>query len=121
MLEFFGMQLYSWNDIAAERMSPTISRKVIHSGRITLARISLAKGAVVPRHSHENEQITNMEKGRLLFRFDDREIIVEAGQTLAILPNEPHSAEALEDCVALDLFAPVREDWLRGDDAYLRG
>ena len=115
------MGLHTWNDIPVDRMSASISRKVIHSGRITIARVYLAKGAVVPRHSHENEQVTTMEKGRLRFQFDDREVIVDAGQTLVILPNEPHSAEALEESVALDLFAPVREDWIRGDDAYLRG
>lgn len=115
------MQIYNWNELPADRMSETICRKVIHAGRITMARIYLAKGAVVPRHSHENEQVSTIESGRLLFRFDDgREVIVEAGQTLVIEPNDPHSAEAVEETVALDLFAPIREDWLRGDDAYLR-
>src|SRR5689334_4488457 len=115
------MQIYSWNDMPAERLSDSICRKVIHARRITIARIYLAKGTVVPRHSHENEQISTIEKGRLLFRFDNgREVTVEAGQTLVIEPNDPHSAEAVEETVGVDLFAPIREDWIRGDDAYLR-
>ena len=61
-----------------------------------------------------------MEKGRLKFVLDGREVILEPGQSLHIPANLPHSAEALEDCVALDLFSPPREDWKRGDDAYLR-
>lgn len=115
------MQLYKWNELPVDRLSPSICRKMIHSGRMTVARIYLAKGAVVPRHSHENEQITNLETGRLRFQFDDRDVIIEAGQSVAIAPNEAHLVEALEESVALDLFAPIREDWVRGDDAYLRG
>jgi quercetin dioxygenase-like cupin family protein len=80
----------------------------------------LLAGGVVPRHSHENEQVTVLEKGRLKFIFDDREQIIEAGQCLQIPSHAPHRVEVLEDSIALDLFAPVREDWVRGDDAYLR-
>jgi hypothetical protein len=46
---------------------------------------------------------------------------VNAGETVAIPPHAPHMVEALEDSVAVDLFSPIREDWIRGDDAYLRG
>ena len=67
-----------------------------------------------------NEQITTLEKGRLRFIFDDNELIVATGESLQIPSNVPHRVEALEDSVALDLFSPVREDWIRGDDAYLR-
>ena len=48
-------------------------------------------------------------------------IVVRAGESLCIPPNVPHSVESLEDSVAVDIFSPVREDWVRGDDAYLRG
>ncbi len=101
-------------------MNPDFARKVIHTGRMTIARVMLAKGSVVPRHSHENEQVTLLEQGRLRFQFDDREEIIAAGEVMQIPPNAPHLVEALESSVAFDLFAPVREDWLRGDDAYLR-
>lgn len=72
------------------------------------------------RHHHENEQITMLESGRLRFLFDDEQSILEAGQAMQIAPNRPHAVEALEDSVACDLFAPVRADWLSGDDSYLR-
>ncbi len=52
---------------------------------------------------------------------DGKPIVVKAGESLRIPPNVPHSAEVLEDCVAVDVFSPVRQDWVRGDDAYLRG
>jgi quercetin dioxygenase-like cupin family protein len=75
---------------------------------------------VVPEHSHPNEQISMLDQGSLRFVIAGQEILVKAGEVLRIPPHVPHSAEALEDAVAVDLFSPVREDWIRGDDAYLR-
>jgi quercetin dioxygenase-like cupin family protein len=114
------MKLHRWSEIPVEVLNPRLSRQAVHCDRITLARLSLKKGAIVPRHEHENEQITTLESGRLRFIFDDKEVIVEAGDSLQIPSHAPHSVEALDDSVALDLFAPTREDWVRGDDAYLR-
>jgi len=114
------MRQYDWSDIAEEQMNPAFTRKVIHAERITVARVTLSKGSVVPRHSHPNEQITVLEKGRLKFVFDGREETIEGGQVMQITPDAPHSVEALEDSVAYDLFSPIREDWIRGEDSYLR-
>jgi quercetin dioxygenase-like cupin family protein len=114
------MLLYNWDSIDEEDLNPLISRRVIHTERMTICRIRLKKGAVVPMHSHENEQITVVESGTLRFIFDHGDQVVHAGETLAIPPHAPHRVEALEDSLAMDLFAPVREDWRRGDDAYLR-
>jgi quercetin dioxygenase-like cupin family protein len=114
------MALYQWERIEEEQLNPLVSRKVIHTDRMTIARLKLKKGAVVPRHSHENEQVTNLETGVLRFLFDDGEQLLRAGESLTIPSYAPHSVEALEDSLAVDLFAPVREDWRSGDDAYLR-
>jgi len=114
------MELYNWTTIEEETLNPLISRRVIHTERMTVCRIRLKKGAVVPMHSHENEQITMLESGALRFIFDQEDKVIRAGETLAIPPHAPHRVEALEDSLAVDLFAPVREDWRRGDDAYLR-
>jgi quercetin dioxygenase-like cupin family protein len=115
------MQLFNWARIDEEQLNPNISRKVVHAERMTICRIRLKKGAVVPLHSHENEQITMVESGSLRFVFPDGERVVHAGDLLPIPPNVPHKVETLEDAIAIDLFSPVREDWIRGDDAYLRG
>ncbi len=115
------MRHYQWNGIPVEDMSPLISRQVLNGAGITLARLVLRKGAVVPLHSHVNEQISTIDSGSLRFVVDGEEIVVKAGETLVIPPNVPHMAEAHEDCTATDIFTPVREDWVRGDDAYLRG
>lgn len=115
------MKLHRWNSLPVENMSETVSRQVVHSDTMTIARLRLGRGAVVPRHSHPNEQISTVESGKLRFFFDDGETVVSAGESLQIPGGVPHRVEALEDSVALDLFSPPREDWIRGDDAYLRG
>ncbi len=115
------MKLHNWAQINEEPLTPAISRQMIHGSSITVARLRAKQGAIVPTHSHVNEQITTMEKGAMLFVTPNGEIVVRAGESLVIPPNVPHSVQALEDSIALDIFSPVREDWLRGDDAYLRG
>lgn len=114
------MQLYEWNRVQKEQLNPLFTRQVIHGDTMTVARIQLRKGCSVPEHSHHNEQISMVEQGSLRFVLGGVEKIVKAGEVLRIPPHLPHSAEALEDCTAVDLFSPPREDWIRGDDAYLR-
>ncbi|MBX5497053.1 MAG: cupin domain-containing protein [Bryobacteraceae bacterium] len=114
------MAVYKWQDVENEPMNPLLNRRVIHGLSMTVAKLTLKKGAVVPRHSHPNEQISMVESGKLLFIMDDGERLVEAGQVIVIPPNQPHRVEAVEDSVATDLFSPVRADWQNGNDAYLR-
>lgn len=114
------MQLYEWNRIEKEQLNPSFARQVIHGETMTVARVYLNKGCLVPEHSHLNEQISMLEQGTLRFVIGGVERILKAGQVLRIPPHVPHSAEALEDAIAVDLFSPIREDWIRGDDAYLR-
>ena len=114
------MQHYEWKKIETETLSPTFSRQCIHSETMTIARIYMKKGCLVPRHHHHNEQVSTMEQGSMKFLIEDREIVLHPGESLRIPANVPHSAEALEDCIALDLFSPPREDWKNGTDAYLR-
>ena len=122
MIEYrFVMKHHNWNAIPEEQMNPLVGRKVIHGQNITVARLRLAKGAIVPLHSHVNEQISMLESGRIRFVIDGQETIVHGGESMQIPPHAPHMVEALEDSVAVDLFSPIREDWIRGDDAYLRG
>ena len=114
------MPHYSWDALEEERLNALLGRKMIHGQNLTVARIRLAKSAIVPLHSHAHEQITMLERGVLRFVVSGVDTIVRAGEVLVIPPHAPHSVEALEDSLATDLFAPVREDWIRGDDAYLR-
>ena len=114
------MEHYTWDEIDKEILSPTIARKIVAGEKAMVAQVFLAKGAVVPEHSHESEQITYILKGTLLFEIDGKEILVGQGQVLRIPSWKPHKATALEDTLDLDIFSPIREDWLKKDDAYLR-
>jgi quercetin dioxygenase-like cupin family protein len=113
--------LYSWNDVENEQLNPLLSRKLVTGEKCMFARVVLAKGCVVPRHSHHNEQITFITEGALRFDFDDGSShTVHAGEVLVIPGNVFHSATAEEDCVDFDIFSPPRQDWINKDDAYLR-
>jgi quercetin dioxygenase-like cupin family protein len=88
-----------------------------------IAHVYLAKGAVVPQHSHHNEQLTYILEGALRFWLggDESEVVdVRAGEVLHLPAHLPHKAEALEDTLDVDVFHPPRQDWLDGTDAYLR-
>jgi unsaturated pyranuronate lyase len=112
---------HRWSDIPPEQMNPLTTRQYVVGANIMLARIVLKKGAVVPRHHHFHEQVSHVVDGALMFRMDGKEHIVRAGEILCIPPDAPHEVIALEDSVALDIFNPPRQDWIDGDDAYLRG
>jgi quercetin dioxygenase-like cupin family protein len=114
------MQHYTWDEMEKEAMSDQLSRRYVNGEKAMLAQIFLKKGAVVPAHQHESEQITYILEGAMLFRLEGQEVTVAKGQVLLIPSNVPHSAEALEDTLDLDVFSPIRQDWIDKDDAYLR-
>ena len=112
-----------WKAVELETVSPTISRKLLTGQRMMLAQVFLKKGAVVPRHQHENEQYTYILEGGLRFWIgeDEKQVQdVRAGEVLHIPSMVWHKAEALEDTLDLDVFDPPRADWLAKTDAYLR-
>ncbi len=115
------METFSWDEEPVEQLNELIGRQMLNGDAMTLARITLAAGALVPEHAHANEQVATVLAGRLRFRLGAEEREVGAGESVLISGNVPHEVEALEDSVVLDAFAPRREDWMRGDDAYLRG
>ena len=111
----------SWKSTEVEKLNDTISRQMISGDNATISQLFFQRGAIVPRHSHVNEQYSWIISGALKFVFDDREIVAGAGEVLVIPPNVPHSAVAVDDTVDVDFFSPRREDWIRKEDAYLRG
>jgi quercetin dioxygenase-like cupin family protein len=114
---------YRWEDMPRERVNDKLERRLITGNRMMIAHVYLVKGCIVPKHSHENEQITYILEGALKFWLGEdqkEEVIVSAGEVLTIPSNLPHKAEALEDTLDVDIFNPPREDWLKGTDSYLR-
>jgi quercetin dioxygenase-like cupin family protein len=115
------MELLNWDSVPLEVMSDLISRKIITGEKAMIAQIFIQKGGVVPEHHHESEQLSYVLEGALKFEFQGKEVEVRASQVLVIPSNVPHRAVSLEDSLSLDIFSPIRTDWLDKDDAYLRG
>ena len=116
-------QLYRWEDMPKERLSDSLSRRLVTADRMMLAHVYLDKGCVVPKHSHENEQLTYILEGALHFWIGENgeeESTVLSGEVLVIPSNVPHKAEAIEDTLDVDVFSPPRQDWLNKTDDYLR-
>jgi quercetin dioxygenase-like cupin family protein len=105
-------RLHRWDEIALEKVTEMISQKIISGEREMLAQIYLKRGAQVPMHSHESEQMTYILQGALRFLVGGEEMIVREGEVLHIPAWTPHQAEALEDTFELDVFSPIRKDWL---------
>jgi quercetin dioxygenase-like cupin family protein len=114
------MELYNWAGISEEKMNPLLSRWVIHTDHMTMARLWIGKGAVVPMHSHFNRQVTMLQSGALEFEMGGEQFVMKPGDVLVIPPDMPHRVTAIEESTATDLFTPARQDWISGDDAYLR-
>jgi quercetin dioxygenase-like cupin family protein len=114
------MEYVSWESVPLEVMSDMISRKIVTGDKAMVAQVFLKKDAVVPEHHHESEQITYILEGALKFEIEGKEIVVRKGEVLSIPSNVPHRAVALEDTLDLDIFSPIRTDWLTKNDGYLR-
>ncbi len=118
-----AVTLHRWDDMPKERVTDTIDRRFVVGERMMLAHVYLAKGAIVPRHQHENEQLTYVLEGALRFWIGEdgaQELVVRSGEVLVIPGNVPHRAEALEDTLDVDVFSPPRQDWIDGTDDYFR-
>jgi quercetin dioxygenase-like cupin family protein len=117
-------RFYRWEDMPKESLSETIERRMVSGERAMVAHVYLKKGAIVPTHSHDNEQLTYVLDGALRLWLGENEeqvVDVRSGEILHIPSNLPHRAEALEETLDVDIFSPPRQDWLDGDDDYLRG
>ncbi len=115
-----SVRFMRWNDVPLEQVNEHLSRRLVSGEREMVAQITLKKGCVVPEHAHESEQITYVMTGALQFRIGGEEIIVRDNEVLHIPSHVPHAAVALEETFELDVFSPIRQDWLNKTDDYLR-
>ncbi len=116
-----GVRWFRWEEMPREQVTDHLSRRLITGERMMLAHVYLNKGCIVPKHSHENEQLTYILEGALHFWIGEdeaEEIVVRAGEVLHIPSNVPHKAQALEDTLDVDVFSPPRQDWLDRTDDY---
>jgi quercetin dioxygenase-like cupin family protein len=110
--------LHRWNDLPNKQLAPGIRRRFLTADRVTVARFSLSRDAVVPVHDHDHEQVSYVVSGALMFQVDGKEILVRAGEALQIPSWAKHGVTAVEDTEVLDVFSPVRQDWVDGTDTY---
>lgn len=116
-------QSLHWETVRLEQVNPSMRRRIVTGEHMTVAKIWLQDGFLVPQHSHHQEQITQVISGVMRFAFGaDREEVVEVGPgALVVIPaNMPHEALAIGDVEEMDMWTPRRDDWLDGSDDYLR-
>ncbi|RPJ80538.1 MAG: cupin domain-containing protein [Acidobacteria bacterium] len=104
-------RLFRWDEIALEKITEMVSRKVVPGDRMTVAQIYLKRGSLVPMHAHESEQMTYVLQGALRVTVAGEELTVREGEVVHIPSRLPHQAEALDDTLELDLFSPPRKEW----------
>jgi quercetin dioxygenase-like cupin family protein len=109
-------KLHRWDEIALAKVTEMLSQKIVTGEREMIAQTYLKRGALVPIHSHDSEQMTYVLQGALRCMVGGEEVIVREGEVLHIPSQIPHQAEALEDTFELDVFSPVRQDWVSAAD-----
>lgn len=109
--------VHRWAELPIDAPMTTIERKRIIGEQCMVSRVELRQGTYVPTHRHENEQLAIIVAGRMRFGLGESDhpgnaaesVTLRANEVLLIPANAPHSAEALEDCVVLDVFSPPSE------------
>lgn len=109
MEKLFAKNIDTKPDFAGEG----VTRKVLsYTGELMICEVHLKKGAVVASHAHKNVQSTYVAEGKISFTLKDKTQILEKGDTVISCANIPHGVEALEDSVCIDVFLPMREDFI---------
>jgi quercetin dioxygenase-like cupin family protein len=102
-----------WSQIPVEQIEEGIERQMIVGEKLMICRLRFAPHVVTPAHDHPHEQITFVERGRVLFIIGEEQRIAEAGDVLHFPSGSWHGATMLdEEVVLIDIFSPVREDFL---------
>jgi len=111
-----SVRLHRWDEIALDKVTEMLSRKIVTGEREMLVQVYVKRGCLVPLHTHASEQMTYVLQGALKFLVGGEEITVREGEVIHIPSGIEHQAEALEDTFELDVFSPIRAEWLTGAD-----
>lgn len=106
------MNCYSLDQQLVHEVVPGMRARFVHSQTMTIAHWQIDAGAVLPRHSHRHEQICNVIEGEFELTIDGITKIMSGGDIAVIPSNATHSGVANTDCKIIDVFQPVREDYL---------
>lgn len=114
------MSFVDWNRIPPIEVAPGVRIRAPYGQNLMLSRVEFDAGAVVPMHNHPHEQGGVMLEGKMKFTIAGETRVVTAGESFIIPPNVPHRAEAVDGpCVALDIFSPIREDYVDLANRYI--
>jgi quercetin dioxygenase-like cupin family protein len=103
--------LTRWDELAQEKVTEMVSRKVIAGARQTMAQVWFKKGALVARHTHESEQVTYVLDGAVRCMVDGEDLVVRAGEVFVVPSGVPHQIEVLDDTLVIETYSPPRIDW----------
>jgi len=105
------MPKYLLNDIPAKTIAPGYDAKLIHTENMTFSFVTVTAGSVLPEHSHKHEQVSQLVSGSFELTVAGEVHAMQANELIVIPPHVLHSGRAITDCVLLDTFSPVREDY----------
>lgn len=114
------MNILCWKDLPEEKVTSSITRQMFWGENIMVTKWTLAPDTIVPTHEHESEQVTMVQSGSVTLLFPEgEEYPLQAGDMLVIPSLKPHGAKAgPQGCVAMDLFSPIRKDFIEGNAVY---
>jgi quercetin dioxygenase-like cupin family protein len=95
-----------WSDLPVDAPMALLERRRVIGEKSMVSHITLKKGFFLQSHSHENEQVSCVLSGKLKFGLKGGDAVIGPGEVILLPSNLPHSAEALEDTVVLDIFSP---------------
>jgi quercetin dioxygenase-like cupin family protein len=107
-------------DLSPEAINAQTTRRMLWGKLLMAAYLEFKKGAVVPPHQHENEQLAYCISGLVRLTLPDRQLLLRPGEVVLIPGGVTHSAEMPEDTVVMDFFSPPRQDWIDKTDRYWR-
>jgi quercetin dioxygenase-like cupin family protein len=109
---FKHSQVADWNSIPVETLDNGALRQMFVGDNLMMCRLVFPPNLKTPAHEHHHEQMTIVQRGRVLFIIGDEEIIAESGDILRFPPNCRHGATMLDEEVELiDIFTPIRRDF----------
>jgi quercetin dioxygenase-like cupin family protein len=102
-----------WASIPVEQLDAGIERQMIVGEKVMICRLRIAPNIVTPAHDHPHEQMTIVERGRVLFTIGQEQRVAKAGDVLHFPSGTWHGATMLdEEVILIDVFSPIREDFL---------
>lgn len=87
-------------------------KTLVNGLNTSLHEFRLEKGSTIPMHSHPNEQTGYLVSGRMIFLLKNSTVPVESGDSWNIPGGEEHGVNVIEDCILIEVFSPVREEYL---------